>query len=460
MPTGVNTMGSLQIALVKICVLFLVFSSVFAQFSYGQQKMDSIAKQQVMSMLKNVKNAIKNDYYDPNFGGMDLEARFKVAEERLKTTESLGQAFAIIAQAVIDLNDSHTRFYPPARPAIVEYGWRMKAFGDKAIITGVKEKSDAEAKGLLVGDEVLKVNGFRPTRMDMWKMIYYYQTINPQTKMMLEVKKLSGEIRQVEIASKVTPLKTIVNLTDSIDLNDAIREGSKLSHSNKHYFKELGGVIIWKMPDFVFDPNEVGGLMAKAKGKHTLILDLRGNPGGYVDTLEKLAGHFFEKDLKIADVKGRKPMEPQLAKSVGSGVYTGKVIVLIDAVSASAAEIFARLMQLENRGVVLGDVSAGAVMQSKGVSFDAGVANVIAYGMNLTRADVIMSDGKSLEHVGVVPNEVIIPTAKDIFQRSDPVMSRALELSGVTINPIEAGKFFPVEKFIERKSNIAINLEF
>jgi hypothetical protein len=72
--------------------------------------MDSVTKQQVMSMLRNVKNAIKKDYFDANFGGMDIDARFQVAEEKLKGTETLGQAFAVIAQAVVDLNDSHTVF--------------------------------------------------------------------------------------------------------------------------------------------------------------------------------------------------------------------------------------------------------------------------------------------------------------------------------------------------------------
>jgi C-terminal processing protease CtpA/Prc len=444
--------------LILLSLLLCVGFSV-AEVS-AQQKMDSVTKQQVMSMLRNVKNAIKKDYFDANFGGMDIDARFQVAEEKLKGTETLGQAFAVIAQAVVDLNDSHTVFYPPARPAITEYGWRMKMFGDKAFITGVKEKSDAEAKGLIVGDEVVKLNGFHPTRKDIWKMIYYYQVINPQTKVVLEVKNPAGEVQQLEIASKVTPLKAIVNFSDSIDFNEAVREGDKLASSYKHYFKDIGSVLIWKMPDFAFSPGEVGGMIEKAKGKQALILDLRGNPGGYVVTLEKLAGYFFDKDVKIADIKGRKPMEPQVGKSQGTDVFKGKVMVLIDSNSASAAEIFARLMQLEKRGIVLGDLSAGAVMQSKGVGFDAGTSTVISYGMNLTRADVIMSDGKSLEHVGVTPDEIIIPTGKDLAEQRDPVLARALELVGMKVDSGDAGKFFPAEKFIERKSNVAIHLEF
>jgi C-terminal processing protease CtpA/Prc len=441
-------------------VSFIVALSLFIVSIAPAQKMDGVARQQVMSMLKNVKKAIKDDYYDPGFKGMDIDARFKTAEEKLKTTETLGQAFAVIAQAVVDLNDSHTRFYPPARNALNEYGWRMKMFGDKAFITGVKEKSDAEAKGLKTGDQVLKLNGFTPSRGDLWKMIYYYQVISPQTRVVMDIRQPDGETKQLEIESKITPLKRIVNFNDSIDFNEAAREGSKLNASYRHLFKDMGAAIVWKMPDFAFEPGDVSRMINEAKGKRTLILDLRGNPGGYVVTLEKLAGYFFDKDVKIADVKGRKPMDPQIAKSQGSDVFSGKVIVLVDSNSASASEIFARLMQIEKRGVVLGDRSAGAVMQSRGVGFDAGVSTYIGYGINLTRADVIMTDGQSLEHVGVIPDELIIPAGADLAGRRDPVLSRAFEIAGMKVGSEEAGKIFPVEKFIERKSNVAITLEF
>ena len=138
----------------------------------GQQKMDRIAREQVESMLQNVRKAIKEDYFDPNFKGMDIDARFDRAHERLKGAETLGQAFAVIGQAVMDLEDSHTLFYPPSRNAIVDYGWRMKVYGDKTFVTGVKDKSDADEKGLKIGDQVLKMNGFAPTKKDLWKMIY------------------------------------------------------------------------------------------------------------------------------------------------------------------------------------------------------------------------------------------------------------------------------------------------
>jgi C-terminal processing protease CtpA/Prc len=63
----------------------------------------------------------------------------------------------------------------------------------------------------------------------------------------------------------------------------------------------------------------------------------------------------------------------------------------------------------------------------------------------VTRADVILSDGRSLEHNGVTPDERVMPTAADIAAGRDPVLARAVELAGGKVSPEEAGKFFPVK---------------
>ena len=82
-------------------------------------------------------------------------------------------------------------------------------------------------------------------------------------------------------------------------------------------------------------------------------------------------------------------------------------------------------------------------MRSGVYPHEMGVDTVIAYGANITDADIIMSDGASLEGAGVTPNLVLLPTATDLRAHQDPVLSGAASLVGVKLDAGEAGKLFP-----------------
>lgn len=118
---------------------------------------------------------------------------------------------------------------------------------------------------------------------------------------------------------------------------------------------------------------------------------------------------------------------------------------MVDSRSASAAELFARVVQIEHRGTVLGDHSSGSVMESRRYQFHQGADVQIFYGASITEADLIMGDGKSLEHTGVQPDEVILPSAADLAAGRDPVLAKAAALAGVQLDPVKAGQLFPIE---------------
>ena len=107
--------------------------------------------------------------------------------------------------------------------------------------------------------------------------------------------------------------------------------------------------------------------------------------------------------------------------------------------------MFARVVQLEKRGVVIGDRSSGSVMEARHYEEKIGLDTVIFFGVSVTESDLIMTDGQSLEHKGVTPNVIVLPTAKDLAADRDPVMAHAAELLGVKLTPEDAGKLFPYE---------------
>ena len=415
---------------------------VAAFFSFGQlgwaQSFDRIERERLKGILNIVKNEVKKNYYDPAYHGIDLDARFKKADERLDQVTSTSQGLSVIAQVLIDFDDSHLYLNPPATNLEVEYGWRMQAIGDRVYITQVKPKSAAEAKGLKIGDQVLAVSGFRPSRKELWKVLYYYGVLSKRDKLNLTVLSPGAETpRDLEIKAQVVKQPQNITFSTYFEFDDPFY----VEENYKHRMWTFGDVSIWKMPSFVLEPNDAESLLDSVKREGTLILDLRGNGGGYVKTMEKVVGNVFAKDIKIADLKGRKPKNPSIAKTRGKGAFTGKLIVLIDSRSGSAAEIFARLVQLEGRGKVLGDVSAGAVMQARSYEGDVGSSTAVPFSISVTDADVIMSDGKSLEHVGVTPDELILPTQADLAAGRDPVLARALELVGVKMSPEDDAKY-------------------
>jgi C-terminal processing protease CtpA/Prc len=399
-------------------------------------------------MLKTLKSDIQKYYYDPKFRGVDVDALFKEADGMLAKAESPGQMFGIIALTLLSFNDSHTFFLPPSWAGRIDYGWQMQYIGDACYVVSVKPGSDAAAKGLRPGDIVHVVENVKPTRDTLWKINYLYNTLRPQPALRVIVQSPGGEPRTLELASKITQGKRVRDLTDMNEYMDMLADEERAARYSRHRYIEMGDdALIWKMPQFDLPEKKVDEMMGKAKGKKALILDLRGNPGGYEVTLLRVMGNIFDKDVKLGDVVGReeKKQKPVVAKTRGDNIYKGQVVVLIDSESGSSAELLARVVQLEKRGTVIGDKSAGAVMRARQMPHTAGMDTVVFYGLSVTVDDLKMTDGMSLEGTGVTPDELILPTSTDLSTNRDAVLSRAAAIVGLKIDPEKAGTLFPLE---------------
>lgn len=436
----------------RSCLLLAAISCLFTSVSFHRVAAQTPSADDLkrdrnrgLVMLQLMKDYLKEYYYDAKFHGMDLDVRFNAAEEKMKGAVNLGQVLGIVAQTLADLNDSHTFFVPPPHPVEVDYGWKMQMIGDKCYVVAVKPESDAAAQGLTPGDEVLSLDGFKPTRQTLWKMDYNYNVLRPQPGKRVIVRTPNGEQRELALKAKVEKMPKQINLTELYNHLNEEREDAKKLPS---YFELGADVLIWKLREFGLTESKVDDMMKKSREHKALILDLRGNGGGYEETLKRMVGYFFDHDVTIGDVVRRKETKPVKAKTRGDKVFKGSLVVLVDSKSGSAAELFARVIQLEKRGTVIGDRTAGAVMRAifrPGLIGDMSNGNMIPYGASITDADIIMADGKSLEHIGVTPDELVLPTAADLAAKLDPVLAHAASLVGAALSPEKAGTLFPRE---------------
>jgi C-terminal processing protease CtpA/Prc len=409
------------------------------------QKITKVERDRAQSMLLNIAADVKKHYYDPKLHGLDFDNKVREMKQKIDQVETSDRALSEVAALLDLLNDSHTYFLPPRHIYRHDYGWEAQIIGDRCYVVRVRPGSDAEAKGLKPGDEVLAINGFDATKDNLQKMEYVFNSLRPQPGLHLDLRDPAGKERAIDIATKFTATKTIKDLTGPYDFQQLVLEEENERHRGRPRTVEMGDeLMVVKFPGFFFTELELDSMIGKARKHKALILDLRGNGGGSVDTFEYLLGGMFDKQVKIGDRVGRSEHKPMVAKARGHS-FEGKLVVLIDSKSASASELFARIIQIEKRGIVLGDLSSGRVMEAKLYSHQDGVGTVVFYGASITEADIIMTDGKSLEHSGVAPDEVVLPTAADLANNRDPVLARAAETLGAKISPEDAGKMFPYE---------------
>lgn len=424
------------------CTLGFILIGGFLLTSGWCQKITSFERNRAQSMLHDIAADVRKHYYDPKFHGLDWDGKVRETKQKIDQADSANQALSEIAALLDSLNDSHTFFVPPHPAFRHDYGWKAQLIGGRCYVVRVRPSSDAEAKGVKPGDEILAINGYAPTKEYFPKIEYFFDILRPQPALHLKLRDPAGKERTADVATKITEDYPV--LSESLGgraIWEQIREWDNQRHPR---MVEMGNeLMILNLPGFFFTDTETDSLIGKARKHKALILDLRGNAGGSVDALENLLGGMFENEVKIGDRVARDERKSVIAKGRGHR-FEGKLIVLVDSKSASASELFARVVQIEKRGTVLGDSSSGRVMEAKHYSYDVGLGAVL-YGASITDTDLIMTDGKSLEKVGVTPDEVVLPTSADLANDRDPALARAAELAGVKLSPEAAGKMFPYE---------------
>ncbi len=156
---------------------------------------------------------------------------------------------------------------------------------------------------------------------------------------------------------------------------------------------------------------------ANAKG---IVLDLRGDPGGYLQVAVDISGYFLKSGSPVVKEVGRTVPEQDYA-ATGSGVLdTMPMAILIDGGSASAAEILSGALNDDRNIPLVGERSFGKGTVQTLENLPDGSS------LKITVAHWVLPSGRILDHDGLLPNYPVAITDAQVAAGKDPQLDEAL----------------------------------
>lgn len=313
-----------------IAIVVCAIVGVIAGFFFGSLSRRYIGNTPEQQKLAQVLDIIDNEYVDP----LD--------------TDSLLET---VLPALVGGLDPHSSYIPAADLKAYNEGMEgsfggvgisFNMINDSVNVIEVIGGGPSERAGLMPGDRILTVNG-EPVSGKGYSA--------EKIRSMLRGPKGTHVDVEVKRASSSKPLPFDIERGDipinSIDSYYMIEPGIGYVHVNQFSRTTYDEFI-----------NALGVL--SIEGADAFIIDLRGNPGGYLEMAILMANEFLPKGSPIVYTRQRNNTENRAILSDGNGSFpTAPVVVLLDEYSASSSEVFSGALQDNDRGLIVGRRSFG-----------------------------------------------------------------------------------------------------
>ena len=328
------------------------------------------------------------------------------------STSAQTRIYGAIQGLAASYGDPYTVFFPPVESKMFEEDISGN-FTGVGMEIGIKDKqlqvvapikgSPASLAGVKAGDYILSIDGT--------------STVGMSTD--AAVKLIRGDAGTKVKISFLTP-----GASKPVDriITRAIIDIPTLDTSTKP-----GGIFVISLYSFTSTSPDLFRNALRdfvTSGDHKLILDLRGNPGGYLDAAWDMASYFLPAGKTVVTEDFGKNAAPNIYRSKGYNVFNGnlKMLVLVDGGSASAAEILAGALSEQGVAKLVGvkTFGKGSVQELVPITSDT--------SLKVTIARWLTPNGHNLSHDGLDPDYNVPITDQDVTAKKDPQMLKAVEL--------------------------------
>ncbi|MCK9400883.1 MAG: S41 family peptidase [Bacteroidales bacterium] len=305
--------------------LFFILLSIWGAVTFSQNLIDKQEIQKIVAAMQIIDLA----YVD------SVDMKEIVADAIVKSLKELDPHSAYISKEELQKANE------PLEGSFEGIGVSFQLFQDTILVISPVPGGPSEKLGILSGDKIVKINNEDATgdKVDnQWVMD--------------RLRGKKGTTVDVSIYRKgKNNLLEFTIVRDKIPLNSI--DASFMAAPDIGYIR-LNRFSKTSIEEFTTAVNTL-----KSQGMSKLILDLRGNSGGYLNTAVELADEFLDAGKLIVYTEGiHSPRQDYLATPAGN-FEKGKLVVIIDEASASASEIVSGAVQDWDRGIVIGRRSFG-----------------------------------------------------------------------------------------------------
>lgn len=338
-----------------------------------------------------------------------LEANYVITHASSTLPSAKERLFGAIEGLAASYGDPYTVFFPPKEAksfaenisgSFAGVGMEIGVKNNVLTVVAPLKGTPAETAGIKAGDQIIAIDGISTDGISIDKA----------------VSKIRG------------PIGTVVDLTiiregASLDIK-IVRETIRIPQTNDDLEVKSG---VYHIALYEFTSNSANLFNQalerfKSSGSKKLVIDLRSNPGGYLDAAVDIASHFLPKGASIVteDFGGKESNNVHTSFGYGDVPLGTKIVVLIDGGSASASEIFAGALQDARAATLIGTKSFGKGSVQTLMDLDDG-------SLKVTVARWITPAGHWIMGDGITPDIIVPFTAADVTAKHDPQMMRAVE---------------------------------
>lgn len=343
---------------------------------------------------------------------------WRVIEENFVDQEKIDyqkMIYGAISGMVDSLKDSYTVFLSPEQTKIFEedvsgefqgVGMEIGIKNGELQVIAPLEGTPAQKAGLRSGDKIIKINDLHTLEMTINEAVGLIRGPKGTEVILTIFRDDWNQPKDFKITRDVIEIPSL-----KWEILEAGVKGGDIAYLKLYHFSEKSRTAFRQ-----------AAIEILASPSRKIILDLRNNPGGYLEVAQDIAGWFLERGQTVVIEDSKTEKERKVHKAMGNAkLLAYPLVVLINQGSASGSEILAGSLR-DNRGILLigkKSFGKGSVQELK---------KLREGSLKITTAKWLTPNNELITNVGLTPDIEVEITEKDYEDGKDPQLDKAIEI--------------------------------